>query len=76
MSPREPFLCAGCQRFDFLDGAKCEAFSDGIPPAILSGASHFDPVPGDGGVVFLGMEGENPWLAAYLAYWYRVETEA
>jgi len=69
---RSPYLCPGCSRFDGKD--TCDAFPDGIPVRILQGASHFDPVEGEG-LVFDPQEGSGEMLVTYLSFWYQASTE-
>ena len=56
--------CASCQHFhrDRRDGTFCDAFpdGDGIPQAIIIGDhDHREPYPGDHGIRFEPIEGEE-----------------
>lgn len=57
MTTAAPFLCIGCKHRRTLEtaegiGGTCTAFPEGIPEAILEGADHRLPFPGDGEVRF------------------------
>ena len=47
-------ICMGCRRFNTADeeALTCEAFPARIPEAIVLGADHRQPFPGDGGLLF------------------------
>jgi len=47
-----PIQCLACSRLQRTKST-CDAFPDGIPTSILSGADHRVSVPGDGGKLFL-----------------------
>jgi len=72
MTMRPPWLCDSCQRY--TGSNTCDAFPQGIPAAVLAGAPHFDPLPGDNELQYLSVDGD-PGLAIWLAYWMQVDKE-
>lgn len=72
MANAMPFLCLACTRYDG-ERDTCDAFPQGIPTPILDGASHWEPMPGDGGLHFDPDPEAGDALRGYIAYWYALE---
>lgn len=54
MTSSGPPLCVECARRARDAGWTCEAFPNGIPPAVmLNRADHRQPIDGDGGLQFV-----------------------
>jgi hypothetical protein len=70
-----PILCLGCLRYNPDGKETCDAYPNGIPEAILNGASHFDPDPetGDGGLAFDADPEAGEYIKQYIAFWYELE---
>jgi hypothetical protein len=71
---RLPFLCTSCVHWDGKTG--CAAFKGSVPDAILAGASHFDPIDGDGGIIYTPREDGEQAFITYTSFWYTADTEA